>query len=190
MLFRQLTGHKQTKAGAVPLRREVRFEDALRIRGSDATAVVANLYADNAIQGLGADGNLSAVLRCVDGVQDKVEEDLHELVADTDQRRQIGRNLRRDAPALRALVILGDVQGFFHDVAERNAIAAGAGGTAEVNELAQRYLNALQLAADEAEFLARVVIIFAALQHLHERTDRRERIADFVRDPRRQKPEC
>ena len=75
------------------------------------------------------------------------------------------------------------------NAAEADASPQRAGGPAEIHQLAQRRLDTLQLSAYQLQLFRGVVVAVAPLQHLNQRADRRERIADLMSDPRGQEPE-
>src|SRR5438105_10780001 len=116
-------------------------------------------------------GDLAAVARSIDRIEDQVQEDLHQLIAHAVERRQFLGNVPLQHTALGALVVLGDVQSLSNDFMESDARAFAAGRAAEVDQFAKRGLDALELAADQAQFFARVSAAITALEHLYERAD-------------------
>ena len=92
VVVHQLARHEQAQAGAVLLRREIGLEQPAGVLRRDAAAVVAHASTSTP-PGRRVDAQLDPAVAVggVDGVEDQVEEHLHELVAHADQRRQVRR---------------------------------------------------------------------------------------------------
>ena len=93
------------------------------------------------------------VARGVDRVEDEVEDDLRQVVADGADRGEVGVDGRRDRPLLGPLVVLGDPQGLVDHLGRVDARDGGRGGAREVDQLADRPLDPAELAVGELELL-------------------------------------
>ena len=111
------------------------------------------------------------------------------MIANADDGREIVRQIGPNGPAFHALVVLRDAERVVDDLLQRNAVAGVARRPAERHEFAKDRLDARELCRHEAEAFARVFVQIAAFQHLDQRADRRERVANFMGDSRGEQPE-
>ena len=159
----QLPRHEQAQAGAVLLGGEIRLKEPGRVLRGDAAAVVAHRHLDalaRALRRRRVQLDAAVAVGGVDGVEDEVEEHLHQLVADAEQRRQVRRQRRRGDAAARSACNTWRCSGPRRGLSrEGEARPFAAGRPAELDQLAQGGADALELAADQAELVQRVRIV-------------------------------
>ena len=121
----------------------------------------------------------------IDRVQDKVEHDLREMIVHGAHSRQVVGDFGRDQTPFGAMIIFRDTQRLVDDFSQSHRPRDDRAGSREVDEFAEGSTNSVELPAGEVEFLKRVRIGLSSPEQLDQRRNRRERVADFVRDPRR-----
>ena len=104
----------------------------------------------------GREMNPSLVVGRVDRVQDEVQDDLGQVVAHADDRRQLGRDVGRDRSLLGALVVLGDSERFVDDLADPHPAHRLGRRPRKVDQLADRPLDPLQLPRGQVELFGGV----------------------------------
>ncbi len=188
-LFENVAAHKQPQAGPRFLGGEIGLKDGFPVRVGDAMPVVADGHANPAVLEFGGQLDRSPLVGRVERVEHEVEEDLHQLVVDGPQLGKVVGVARDDPLPLSPLVILGDAQGRVEDFVHVAQPPLLGGRPAEIDQFAERPLDAAELVVDHLEPLAGVRVVLPPLEHLHERADRRQRIADLVGDARGQQTE-
>ena len=116
----------------------------------------------------GADFHRSALVRGIQGIQNQIEHDLHQLIVDRTDVWHFGRELGGGRLSFPAFVVLRDIQCV---VDCRMHIDSGLlliRGPAETCEFPQCALNSCQLAIDHVEPFFDIVVGVLAAQHLHD----------------------
>ena len=152
-------------------------------------SVVLDPQADTALLDVGREPDLPPLPRRVDRVQDEVEHDLHQAIADGPDGGEVVGKVGRDRPFLRPLIVLGDPQSLVDHVAQADAGGHLRGRPREVDQLADGPLDAGDLPVGQVELVGRVRVGVAAAEHLEQRAECGQRVSHLVSDPRRQEAE-
>lgn len=182
LLLDEIPADEQAQACAGVLGGEVGLEDPVEVLGRDAPPVVGDVDLQRPRLQPRHDFDGAPFFGGVHCVENQVQEDLDELIPDRVQGRNIRDESRDDPLALLSLVVLGDAQSVADHVVEVTAGVGQIRRPAEVDQLPQRPLNPAELVVDELQFLPRVLVDIPPIEQLHQRTDRRQRVAHFVRD--------
>ena len=94
MIFEDLSAHEQPQARAVGLGREEGLEQPATVGDRNASTVVGDSQDKAALFRLGGHMNMALGVGRVDRVQDEVQDDLSQVIADANDYRQIGRHER------------------------------------------------------------------------------------------------
>ena len=168
IVFEDLPADEQPQARAVGLGREEGLEEPAAVGDRDASTVVFDRQDKPALFGPGGHMDPSLVVGRVDRVQDQVQDDLGQVVAHAHDRRQVGRHDGRDRAFLGALVVLGDPERLVDDLADPDAGHGRGRRPREVDQLADRPLDPLQLARGQIELFGGVRVGPAPFEDLHQ----------------------
>ena len=122
--------------------------------------------------------------------EDEVQDDLRQVVAHADDRRQVGRDIGRDRALLGALIVLGDPERLLDHLADPDAARPSLDAGRE-KSTSSRIVRSIRCNCRPARssFSAVYGSGPAALEHLHQRAERGQGIADLVGDARGQQAE-
>ncbi len=159
------------------------MEHVVSVGGVDAVSIVTDGDIEpSVVEGRG-DLDGASFVGGVHGIENEVEEDLHDLVSDDLHLRQPFGVPCHDPFPLLSLVVLGDREcgiGHLVNVAQRGLVRSR---PAEIDQFSEGSLNPSQLVVDHFESFAGVVVCGPSVEQLDERADGGQRVADFVSDP-------
>ena len=190
---------RETEAGPLGLRREVRLEDPPPVLGRDAHPVVGDLEADALERRIPGAAHhhppaalaATAALDRRDRVVDQVGERPADLLAVDLDGRQAGIELRVEGDVLGAVVAR---DGVGDDAVQVAGLGVRRRKPREVRELVDQQLEAVDLAGDGVDAFVEDLDVVgirggarpeAAPDALRRELDRRERVLDLVGDPAR-----
>src|ERR1043165_4640748 len=177
--------HPEAEARALRPSREERLEDAREVCRRDAAARVADLDGDRRLQsrpfGRGADVHSASALHCLLRVQEKVEEDLPELVGARAHARQSLVELADDLAATLPHLLLDEYQSLFQELVDRDPLDL-ARAARKTEHLADDVRDALGLLARNVQEALVLFELLAGREQVERVLDGFERVVDLVRD--------
>jgi hypothetical protein len=190
MLLDESLSDKQSQAGAMRLGRKIGPEHFLLVFGANPRTVIANSQPQFTGFDSCRDMDVSTGRRGINGIKHQIQQSLYQLVLHHVDLRQIRGQVGGDRLAASRLVILSDIECLLHDVGHRRPDTFPARRSAEINQLAENGLDALQLLIDQGELLLDSRVADASLEQLDEGTDGGQGIAYFMGDSCRQQTKC
>src|SRR5437868_6506423 len=175
----------EAEARALRPRREERLEDARDVGFGDAAPRVAYLHGDGRLQGLfverGAYAYAPALLHRLLRVQQKVQEDLSQLVAARANLRQPRVEPADDLDARLTHLLLDEDERLLEELVHVRPLDL-AGAAREPEHLTDDVRDALGLAARNVEEASVLLKLLARREKVERVLDGFERVVDLVRD--------